>query len=221
MTVTAPRPADPTEAAAHEPAGVPVRRASAVWILIAGVVGLAAALTLTVEKIEILINPNYVPSCSINPVLSCGSVMATPQASAFGFPNPLIGIVAFTVVVVTGVLALAKVALPRWYWAGLATGALLGVAFIHWLIFQSLYRIGALCPYCMAVWAVTIPLFVVVSSIALRPRQTNGAVGSSRKPLITVARALDTWRWSLVALWFTALVLLILVRFWNYWSTLI
>ena len=29
---------------------------------------------------------------------------------------------------------------------------------MHWLIFQSLYVIGALCPYCMAVWAVTIPI---------------------------------------------------------------
>jgi hypothetical protein len=29
------------------------------------------------------------------------------------------------------------------------------------------------------------------------------------------------WRWSLVTLWFTGLVLLILVRFWDYWSTLI
>jgi uncharacterized membrane protein len=220
MTVTA-RPAEPTESAADKPTGVSVRRASAVWILIAGVVGLVAALTLTVEKIQILINPGYVPSCSINPVLSCGSVMVTPQASAFGFPNPLIGIVAFTVVVVTGVLALANIELPRWYWVGLATGTLLGVAFIHWLIFQSLYRIGALCPYCMAVWAVTIPLFVVVASIALRPPQTTGAVGSSRKSLIGAARVLHTWRWSLVALWFTALILLILVRFWTYWSTLI
>ena len=78
------------------------------WVLIAGIVGLAAAITLTVEKIEILINPDYVPSCSINPVLSCGSVMITPQASAFGFPNPLIGIVSFTVVLVTGVLALGQ-----------------------------------------------------------------------------------------------------------------
>ena len=60
-------------------------------------------------------------------------------------------------------------ALPRWYWAGLATGTLLGTAFVHWLIFQSLYRIGALCPYCMVVWAVTIPLLVVVASIALQP----------------------------------------------------
>jgi uncharacterized membrane protein len=208
MTVTS--PAESAQSVADESTRLSASRASAVWILIAGVVGLAAALVLTVEKIEILINPDYVPSCSINPVLSCGSVMVTPQASAFGFPNPLIGIVAFTVVVVTGVLALGKVALPRWYWVGLATGTLLGVVFIHWLIFQSLYRIGALCPYCMAVWAVTIPLLVVVASIASRPLQTNAA-----------ARVLYTWRWSLVALWFTALILLILVRFWNYWSTLI
>jgi uncharacterized membrane protein len=209
MTVAAPSDVQPKEPS-EKPQGVPVRPASAVWILIAGVAGLAAALTLTIEKIEILINPGYVPSCSINPVLSCGSVMITPQASVFGFPNPLIGIVSFTIVVVTGVLAVAKVTLPRWYWAGLAAGTLLGVAFIHWLIFQSLYRIGALCPYCMVVWAVTIPLLVVVSSIALQPASGNA-----------VARVLYTWRWSLVALWFTTVILLILVRFWDYWSTLI
>jgi uncharacterized membrane protein len=211
VTVTDPAPSEVSPAAdAVDDSAAPVRRTSALWILIAGIVGFVAAFTLTVEKIEILINPAYVPSCSINPVLSCGSVMITPQAAAFGFPNPLIGIVAFTVVVVTGVLALAKVTLPQWYWAGLAVGTLLGVGFVHWLIFQSLYRIGALCPYCMVVWAVTIPLLVVVSSIALRPMAGN-----------RVARGVHQWRWSLVALWFTALILLILVRFWNYWSTLI
>lgn len=205
-------PADSHEEPATDEvtSGVDVGRASALWVLIAGAVGLLAALTLTIEKIEILIDPDYVPSCSINPVLSCGSVMITPQASAFGFPNPLIGIVGFTVVVVTGVLALARVRLPRWYWSGLAVGTLLGVAFIHWLIFQSLYRIGALCPYCMVVWAVTVPLLVVVASIALQPQSHGG-----------VARFVYQWRWSLVTLWFTALILMILVRFWNYWSTLI
>jgi uncharacterized membrane protein len=224
MTVEAPSPA-PAAEGPGEPttagAGATVRPASAWWVLIAGVVGLAAALTLTIEKIELLINPAYVPSCSINPVLSCGSVMMTPQASAFGFPNPLIGIVAFSVVVVTGVLAIARVSLPRWYWSGLAGGTLLGVVFIHWLIYQSIYNIGALCPYCMAVWAVTIPLFVVVSAIALQPLQTSSIVGSSRKRLIAAARVLYRFRWSLVALWFAALILLILMQFWYYWSTLI
>ena len=184
--------------------------ASAIWVLIAGVVGLVAALTLTVEKIELLIDPAYVPSCSINPVLSCGSVMVTPQASVFGFPNSLIGIVAFTVVVVTGVLAVAKVALPRWYWVGLAIGTLLGTVFVHWLIVQSLYHIGALCPYCMVVWSVTIPLLCVVTSIALQPLAGNAVV-----------RVLLQWRWSIVALWFTAIILMILERFWTYWSTLL
>ena len=184
--------------------------ASAVWVLVAGVVGLIAAATLTIEKVKLLENPAYVPSCSINPVLSCGSVMVTPQAAAFGFPNPLIGIVAFTVVVVTGVLAIAKVSLPQWFWASLAVGTLLGVVFIHWLIFQSLYVIGALCPFCFVVWTVTVPLLVVVSSIALRPLAGN-----------PIARFAYQWRWSLVALWFTALILMILARFWSYWSTLI
>ena len=195
-----------------EAAAVPVgvRRSSAIGVLIAGVAGLVAAATLTVEKIEILIDPSYIPSCSLNPVLSCGSVMTTPQASVFGFPNSLIGIVAFTVVLVTGVLAVARITLPRWYWGGLAIGTALGVVFIHWLIFQSLYRIGALCPYCMVVWAVTIPLLAIVTSIALRADTGTGVVG-----------AIYQWRWSLVTLWFTAVLLMILVRFWNYWSTLV
>ena len=209
MTVTAAGQTASTEPGERVSSGR-VGTASALWILIAGAVGLVAAITLTIEKIKLLENPAYVPSCSINPVLSCGSVMVTPQAAAFGFPNPLIGIAAFTVVVVTGVLAVAKVSLPQWFWAGLAAGALLGVVFIHWLIFQSLYVIGALCPYCMVVWSVTIPLLVVVSSIALRPLAGNA-----------IARTVYQWRWSLVALWFTALILMILARFWDYWSTLI
>ena len=162
------------------------------WVLIAGVVGLTAAITLTVEKIELLMNPAYVPSCSINPVLSCGSVMVTPQASEFGFPNSLIGIVGVhggrghrragrresgAAAVVLG---------------GLAAGTLLGVVFVHWLICQSLYHIGALCPYCMVVWTVTIPLLVVV--VVDRAATAGGQ---------RLARVLYQWRWSLVALWFT------------------
>ncbi|MBV9513028.1 MAG: vitamin K epoxide reductase family protein [Mycobacteriaceae bacterium] len=213
MTVAAPTGAPATEEPARHsagPAGVSVRAPSAWWVLIAGVAGLAAALALTVEKISMLKNPSYVPSCSINPVLSCGSVMVTPQASVFGLPNPLIGIVAFSAIVVTGVLAVGRVGLPRWYWLGLAGGTLAGVAFVHWLIFQSIYRINALCPYCMVVWSVTIPLFVVVAAIALQPLRR-----------FAIVRVVHQWRWSLTTLWFAAVILLILVHFWYYWSTLV
>jgi uncharacterized membrane protein len=186
---------------------------SAWWVLIAGVIGLVASMMLTVEKIDILLNPSYVPSCNINPIVSCGSVMVTPQASILGFPNPLLGLVGFTVVTVTGVLAVTKVPLPQWYWAGLTVGVLIGAAFVHWLIFQSLYRIGALCPYCMVVWVVTVSLLVVVASITFRPALQRRESG--------LASVLYRWRWSIATLWFTAVLLLIMVRFWNYWSTLL
>jgi uncharacterized membrane protein len=211
--VSAQPAAPPGDLELDSPPAALVPALSAWWVLIAGVIGLFASVTLTVEKIKILLNPSYVPSCNINPVVSCGSVMVTPQASLLGFPNPLLGIVGFTIVVVTGVLAVAKVSLPQWYWVGLAAGTLIGAVFVHWLIFQSLYRIGALCPYCMVVWVVTISLLVVVFSIVLRP------VLASRES--AVARLLFDWRWSIAALWFTVVFLLIMVRFWNYWSTLL
>ena len=200
--------AGPVSAAGPE--SVRVRPASAWWILIAGVIGLLSSVTLLVDKIAMLKDPKFVPSCSINPVLACGSVINTPQASVFGPPNPLFGVIGFTVVIVTGVLAIAKVQLPRWYWVGLMAGVGVAVGFVHWLKYETLYEIGALCPYCMVVWAVTIPLFAVVAPLALQPLAGN-----------RVARFFYNWRWPLVVLWFTWVALEILVRFWDYWSTLI
>ncbi|OFV73522.1 vitamin K epoxide reductase family protein [Rhodococcus erythropolis] len=183
-------------------------RGAAWFLALGGAAGLTAALVLTVEKFALLADPNYVPSCSINPVLSCGSVMITPQAAAFGFPNPLIGIVAFTIVVTTGVLTLGGVTLPRWYWVSLLAGTTLGVVFIQWLIFQSLYRIGALCPYCMVVWAVTVPIFAIVTRTAL-----------GHAPNVAV-RSVINWRWTIVALWFALVFVLVFVRFEDYWMTI-
>jgi len=69
----------------------PVSERALGWILaVCGAVGAAAAFVLIVEKIELLRDSSYVPTCSINPILSCGSVMTTEQAAVFGFPNPLL-----------------------------------------------------------------------------------------------------------------------------------
>jgi hypothetical protein len=64
----------------------------------------------------------------------------------------------------------------------------------------------------MVVWAVTISLLVVVAAIASRP-VLDSETG--------VAWLLYQWRWSIAALWFTAVALLIMARFWDYWSTLL
>ncbi len=117
------------------------------WVLtVGGAIGFVASFVLTVERIELFKNPDYVPSCNFNPVLSCGSVMAKPQAALFGFPNPLLGIAGFAVVITTGVAILAG---ARWRVGtgrGLQVGVTSAMVFIGWLIYSSLYSIGALCP---------------------------------------------------------------------------
>ena len=37
------------------------------------------------------------------------------------------------------------------------------VSFVGWLISQSIFSLGTLCPWCMLVWSVTIPGFFVVT----------------------------------------------------------
>ena len=125
----------------------PSERGLAWLLLIGGLLGLVASFVLAVEKYALLADPSYMPTCSLNPVLSCGSIMSSAQAEAFGFPNPLLGIAGFAVVVSTGGALLAGARVAGWFWGGLQIGATLAVIFVHWLIFSSLYRIGALCPY--------------------------------------------------------------------------
>ncbi|WP_181774369.1 vitamin K epoxide reductase family protein [Amycolatopsis pittospori] len=176
------------------------------WVLlIGGVIGLAAALVLTVEKIALLKDSSYIPTCSLNPVLSCGSIMKTPQAELLGFPNPLLGIVGFSVVVTTGVAVLGGATLPRWYWLGLQAGSGLGVVFVHWLIYQSLYVIGALCPYCLVVWAVTIAVFWYTTLRNLG-NGSRTAIGYHSVVLV---------------LWYSAIGAAVLQRFWDYWKTVL
>ncbi|WP_443082068.1 vitamin K epoxide reductase family protein [Terrabacter sp. C0L_2] len=161
------------------------------------------------EKFALLRDPTYVPSCSINPVLSCGSVMSTPQAEAFGFPNPLLGVVGFTVVATIGVALLAGARPTRWFWLGLQAGTTAGFVFVHWLIVQSLYRIGALCPYCMIVWVVTITLFVAVTA-----RNVTARALPAPRVLMRAARYPST----IVAVWLLVVVVLVAARFWDYWA---
>lgn len=180
------------------------------WLyVVGGGIGLVAAFALLLEKIAKLRDPEYVPSCSLNPIVSCGSVMDSPQAAAFGFPNPIIGVAAFAVVVTLGVVLLAGFEAPRWMWLGLQLGATFGVLFVHWLIYASLYRIGALCPYCMVVWAVTIPIFWYTTQHNLT--RSRSAVGAAVAEFHSV----------ILLVWFLAILGLILNRFWLYWMSLL
>jgi uncharacterized membrane protein len=192
------------------PAVEPSLRPFGVGLLVLGAIGLMAAFELTVDKIRILRYPSFVPGCDWNPVLSCGSVMRTDQAEVFGFPNPLMGLIGFAVVITMGAVLAGGARPARGLLVGLAIGSLAGAAFVHWLAFQSLYRIGALCPWCLVVWAVTIPVAVWSGLVAWREIRPS-----------PWAERLWSVRYLLVLAWYLAVVVLALVRFWSYWRTLL
>ena len=56
-------------------------RALALLLVITGAAGLLAAWVITIDKFKLLENPNFVPGCSLNPVVSCGNIMKSAWVS--------------------------------------------------------------------------------------------------------------------------------------------
>lgn len=185
------------------------------WVLvIGGIIGLLAASILTIEKLHLAANPDYIPSCSISPVVACSPVMGSWQASTFGFPNMLIGSAGFAMVWAVGMMLFAGAKnLKKWFWWCFQAGTTFGIGFITWLIYSSLYDIGKLCIYCMVVWTVTIPIFWTTLSYNLQNRN------------ITLPRKLHNLlannSGKAIALTYLLVLILVFTRFSDYFHSLI
>jgi len=148
----------------------PVQRPTglAIFLVIAGAIGFAAAFALTLDKVHMLEDPNAQLSCNFSVLIGCSTNLASWQGALFGFPNPLIGLAAWSVVITIGMAILAGARFGRWFWLGLNVGVAGAMAFVIWLIFESIFVLDVLCPWCMVTWAVTIPAFLAVTLYNLK-----------------------------------------------------
>lgn len=178
-------------------------------VLITGTIGFVASLALTIERIHLLQNPQAVLVCDISPFITCGPAMESWQGSLLGFPNPLLGIGGFAIVITTAMAMVAGARLARWYWVGLQAGVLLAAALITFLQGASFFSIHALCIWCMIVWAATIPLTVAVT-IRNLAAGVFGA-GSAQR----IGRRLQHFQVAVTAVWYFALLTVIALVFWN------
>lgn len=151
----------------------------ALFLIVAGVIGLTAAFSLTVEKIHKLQFPDEAASCDYSVIVQCGKNLASWQGSLLGFPNPLIGLMSWSVVIAIGVGILAGARYANWFWRGLNIGAVGALGFVIWLFIQSVFILGTLCPWCMVTWFATIPLFWVVTFWNMK----NGIWGAKAQKL--------------------------------------
>ncbi len=165
-----------------------------ILLIVAGVIGWYAAFALTLDKFKQLEDPNVRLGCDFNILVGCGTNLASDQGAVFGFPNPIIGLACWVAPVVVGVALLAGVRFPRWFWTLFWLGFVFAIGFVAWLIYQSIYVLSSLCPWCMVTWSVTIPSFFAVTFHVLRSgalplgdkARRAGAALAGWTPLITL-----------------------------------
>ena len=162
--------------------------ALAIFLIVVGVIGWIAAFALTVERLELLMNPQDALSCDFSVLVQCTKNLESAQGSIFGFPNPLIGLGAWIAPIVVGAALLAGARFDRWFWIVFNAGFVFAIGLVGYLVAQSIFVLGTLCPWCMVTWLVTIPAFWVVTL-----RNLSAGVFTSNPRLVRVASVAYAW----------------------------
>lgn len=179
----------------------------AVVLLVTGSIGWIGSAALLIERIRSLQNPGTALSCDISPFVSCGALFDRWQASLFGFPNPLLGVAGFVAPIAVAAGLLTGARFGSWYWRLFTLGVFSAWVFVTWLYTQSVYVIGVLCPYCMVVWAATIPMWWYLHAWGLK----HGTIFGDRTR--RVGRQIFPFAWVAVLANYAVIVLTILVQF--------
>jgi uncharacterized membrane protein len=185
-------------------------------LIVAGIIGIIASFVLTYDKIHVLSDNGYEPSCNINPILSCGSVMKTEQASLLGVPNTIFGLIAYSMLLTFGFLLAGGAKVKKWVWIGAQVAATVGLVFMHYLFFQGVYRINAICPWCFVVWMITIPTFWYITLYNLREQNIKLSDRLSK-----VSTFVQQHHGDILIIWYLIILGILLQHFWYYWSTLL
>lgn len=183
------------------------------WLAVLAAIGISAAVILSIEKIELLTEPSHVASCSLSPVVSCSPIIASPQASAFGFPNSFFGIFGFTAVFVAAMTILAGAAnLSRMWWRGLLAGVVFGASFCVWLFYQGVFNIGKLCLYCMLVWLCTFAMLWLVTAYCIQKQHIN--LGARLNKLLS-------YKYECIITTYVIIFMMVFYRWSDYWLSLL
>jgi uncharacterized membrane protein len=181
---------EPAFAAAAQRAGTTSFRPGwklAVFWIVAGALGWIVSFLLYHEYVGQLTGADPLITCDISPLVTCGPNLLSPGGNLLGFSNSILGIVLFLGPVYAGMAALASPQGQRtWYWRVYGVFVAGAFVFVHVLAYRSVFEYGSLCPWCMVVWLVTIPLFWTVAGWTL-------ASGIWGRAAIRVGRFVRSW----------------------------
>ena len=140
--------------------------------------------------------------------------MKTEQASIFGVPNTIFGLMGFSALTVFGITLLAGATFRKWLWQVISIGVLVGFCFFIYLFFEGVYRIHEICSYCFVIWMIMPPILWYTSLY-------NIGEGNVKSKFIHVR--IKTWlrqhHVDVLIIWYLLIFTLLLTHFWYYWKT--
>lgn len=186
-------------------------RGFALLMLIAGILGMYASVSLIRTEKQHLLDPASQLACDINPLIGCGSFLDSPQNQLFfGISNAVYGLAFFAGIVALALVLLSGGRLGRWLWQALCLAMVLAAVWLVWFQYQSFVVERALCPYCLLTWFATIPLIVHTWARSVQ-------AGHVPAP-DALRRFLVHGRWYITIGVYLVIVLIAVVRFWEQWA---
>lgn len=167
-------------------------------LTVAAIVGFVASFLQMLEKITLIGNPQSALTCNLNAVFSCSNILNAPQSSVFGFPNSLLCISFFALMLSAGLIGWTGGLIGRRLRLFYQAMALFFVGFGFWYLWESIFNIGSLCIFCIFCYSSVL----VISGVWFRLNYKDMPVSKKVQRLFNraVSSGYDIFLWLLIAL---------------------
>ena len=129
------------------------------WLItVSSGVGLISSLIQTIERINNALHPKVALSCDINAIFSCSNVFGAWQSRVFGFSNSLVCMIFFGLTAGVAIAAATGSEINRRLRYIFHFFSVFFLGFGAWYLWQSTYRIGYICIFCLFCYSAVIAM---------------------------------------------------------------
>jgi uncharacterized membrane protein len=160
----------------------------------------------TIERIEYAKHPTAALSCDLNSVFSCSNVFDAWQSAVFGFSNSLLCIVFFAVTMGIALAAATNSKLNKKLRLIMHFFAVFFLGFGAWYLWQSTYKIGYICIFCVACYSAVIA--INWAWLKLNARDIFTSKSAAKRWAWVEATGADNFAWALWSIVIAAMIAL-------------
>jgi uncharacterized membrane protein len=174
------------------------------------ITGFTGSFILTLDKFDILSNPDVVLPCDISNIFSCGIVMRSRWSEIFGIPWSLLGIAGYPAALLTGILLMDRKKLNPFLTFAVYFPPFLAFVLSTWFMWLSAYVIGTFCPWCIVSAVSSTSIYFALTIINLK--ENNFRLSAKQSDYLQ-AKIRGSWHVPFIVLWFIFMIVLVWLPF--------